>query len=86
MNPGAFRGLYYQTVYFCRLSALRAHIGTTDRGKGAAMHPMFVKLYLETDTDEDEQDRRRRAARVRRRQARVVVRVAARDRDRRPRQ
>ena len=49
------------------------------------MHPMFVKLYLETDTDEDERDRRRRAARARRQQARVVVRTVAGDRDRRPR-
>jgi hypothetical protein len=49
------------------------------------MHPMFVKLYLETDTNEDERDQRRRAARVRRRQARAVVRSTASDRDRRPR-
>ena len=48
------------------------------------MHPMFVKLYLETDTDEDEQDRRRRSARVRRQQARAVVRSVASDCDRRP--
>ena len=50
------------------------------------MHPMFVKLYLETDADEDEQDRRRRAAQARRRQARAVVRVTAGGSDRRPRQ
>jgi hypothetical protein len=49
------------------------------------MHPMFVKLYLETDTDDDERDRRRRAARVRRQQARAVMRSVASDRDRRPR-
>jgi hypothetical protein len=48
------------------------------------MHPMFVKLYLETDTDEDERDRRRRAARVRRLQARTVVRATASGRDRQP--
>ena len=52
---------------------------------GTIMHPMFVKLYLETDTNEDERDQRRRAARVRRRQARAVVRSTASDRDRRPR-
>ena len=48
------------------------------------MHPMFVKLYLETDTDEDERDRRRRAARGRRQQARAVVRSAASNNGRRP--
>jgi len=49
------------------------------------MHPMFVKLYLETDTDEDERDRRRRTARGRRQQARAVVRPAASDHARQPR-
>jgi hypothetical protein len=49
------------------------------------MHPMFVKLYLETDTDEDERDRRRRAVRTRRQQARAVVRPDASHQGRRPR-
>jgi hypothetical protein len=52
-----------------------------------AMHPMFVKLYLENDADDvlAEEDRRRAANRARRARSRQATRVVARDRDRRPR-
>jgi hypothetical protein len=52
------------------------------------MHPMFVKLFLETSADDplaDEEDERRRASRARRDRSRVALRVTARDRDRQPR-
>jgi len=50
------------------------------------MHPMFIKLFLESDADEQapEQDRRRRARRSRARPA-VVVRPATRGREHPPR-
>jgi hypothetical protein len=55
--------------------------------KEDAMHPMFVKLYLENDADDvlAEEDRRRAANRARRARSRQATRVVARDRDRRPR-
>jgi hypothetical protein len=48
------------------------------------MHPMFVKLFIETDADDmlPEQDRRRRARRSRQV---MTVRPTARDGQRRPR-
>jgi hypothetical protein len=52
------------------------------------MHPMFVKLFLETDAEDlqaDGLDRRRRANRARRIRSRVTIKVVARDHDRRPR-
>jgi hypothetical protein len=52
------------------------------------MHPMFVKLFLETDADDlqaDGLDRRRRANRARRIRSRMTIKVTARDHDRRPR-
>lgn len=51
------------------------------------MHPMFVKLFIETDVDDllAEEDRRRRARRSRRARPAMVVRPAARDRARRSR-
>jgi len=52
------------------------------------MHPMFVRLFLETDADDphgDEQDRRRAASRARRNRSRIALKVAARDRGRLPR-
>ena len=52
------------------------------------MHPMFVRLFLETDADDqqdDELNRRRAASRARRNRSRMVVKVTARDRDRLPR-
>ena len=53
------------------------------------MHPMFVKLFMETDADDllaDEQDKQRHARQARRgRPARVMkVTAANRDRPRRP--
>ena len=51
------------------------------------MHPMFVKLFLETSEDDllaEEEDRRRAANRARRTRSRVATRVPARDQDRRP--
>jgi len=52
-----------------------------------AMHPMFVKLYLENDADDvlaEEGNRRRAANRARRARSRQATRVVARDRGRRP--
>lgn len=52
------------------------------------MHPMFVKLFLETDADDlltGDEDKRRRANRARRNRSRVAMRYTARDRDRRSR-
>jgi hypothetical protein len=51
------------------------------------MHPMFVKLFIETDADDllDDEDRRRRARRSVRKRSVMVVRTAAPDRDRRVR-
>jgi len=49
------------------------------------MHPMFVKLFIETDADDqlaDVQDKRRHARQARRSRSARVMRVAARDRDR----
>jgi len=50
------------------------------------MHPMFVKLFIETDADDlsPEEDWRRRARRSRRARPAMVVRPAARGRDHPP--
>ena len=51
------------------------------------MHPMFVKLYLETDADEmlaEEENRRRATNRARQVRSRQAIRVVARDQGRRP--
>ena len=53
------------------------------------MHPMFVRLFIETDADgqlAEEQDRKRRAHAARRGRSARVMRVAAAnpDRPRRP--
>jgi hypothetical protein len=53
------------------------------------MHPIFVRLFIETDTDDllaEEQDRKRRANAARRARSARVMRVAAAnpDRPRRP--
>lgn len=52
------------------------------------MHPMFVKLFIDTDTDDwlaEEEDKRRRVRRSKRTRSAMVIRTAPRDRDRRPR-
>ena len=51
------------------------------------MHPMFVKLFIETDADDlpPAEDGRRRARRSRRARPAVVVRPAARGREHLPR-
>jgi hypothetical protein len=52
------------------------------------MHPMFVKLFIETDADDllPEQEARRRAARrARRDRPAMVVRTVSRDRNCDPR-
>src|SRR5215470_1647540 len=52
------------------------------------MHPMFVRLFLETDADDpqgDELDMRRAATRARRNRSRMALKVTVRDRDRLPR-
>ena len=53
------------------------------------MHPLFVRLFIETDADDaptEQQDRKRRAHAARRGRSARVVKVAAanRDRQRRP--
>ena len=52
------------------------------------MHPMFVRLFIETGTDDllaEEQDTKRRAHAARRGRSALVLRVAANpDRPRRP--
>jgi hypothetical protein len=60
-----------------------------ENGRRNIMHPMFVRLFIETDTDDlltEDQDRKRRAHAARRgRSARVMrVAVANPDRPRRP--
>ena len=73
----------------------RAHPGNFGRadpsGSGrfeeGIMHPMFVKLFLQTSEDDllaEEEDRRRAANRARRTRSRVATRVVARSQDRRP--
>jgi hypothetical protein len=55
--------------------------------QGPAMHPMFVKLFLENDADDvlaEEEDRRRAANRAHRARSRQAITHTARDRDRRP--
>ena len=50
------------------------------------MHPMFVKLFLETSEDDllaEEQDRRRAANRARRARSRVATPVPVRGQDHR---
>ena len=50
------------------------------------MHPMFVRLFIETDTDDllaEEQDRKRRAVAARRARSARIMRVAAANPDRR---
>jgi hypothetical protein len=43
------------------------------------MHPMFVKLYLETDSDDVAEERKRRSAsRAKRLQARTVTKTVTR--------
>jgi hypothetical protein len=52
------------------------------------MHPMFVKLFLETDADDllADEEKRRTANRTRRNnRSRTAVMVTVRDRDRKPR-
>lgn len=51
------------------------------------MHPMFVKLFIDTDSEDllVEEDKRRRARRSMRNRSVMVVRAAAPDRNRRPR-
>ena len=50
------------------------------------MHPMFVKLFLETDAGDvlAEDDKRRAANRARRARSRTATKLTTRDRDRRP--
>ena len=50
--------------------------------KGGIMHPMFVKLYLETEADDDGADKRRRTHRARRHRSRAAARVTTRPRSR----
>ena len=63
---------------------------STAAGPGEGiMHPMFVKLFIETDADDllaEEEARRRRARQSRRNRPAVVVRAASRDQNLRPRQ
>jgi hypothetical protein len=52
------------------------------------MHPMFVKLFLETSADDllaEEEDKRRAANRARRNRTRLATKVTVREPERRPR-
>jgi hypothetical protein len=53
------------------------------------MHPMFVKLFIETDADdllaEEKEVKQRRVRRSGRNRPAIAVRAAARDRNRQPR-
>ena len=51
------------------------------------MHPMFVKLFIDSDADDllAEEDRQRRVRRSRRARPALVVRPAAGNRQQRPR-
>jgi len=60
-----------------------------ENGRRTIMHPMFVRLFIETDTDDlliQEQDSKRRAHAARRGRSARVLRIAAAnpDRPRRP--
>jgi hypothetical protein len=60
-----------------------------ENGRRTIMHPMFVRLFIETDAEDllaEEQDRKRRAHPARRgRSARVLrITAASPDRPRRP--
>jgi hypothetical protein len=49
------------------------------------MHPMFVKLFIETDADDlltDEQDKQRHARQARRSRSVQVMRVVTQNKDR----
>ena len=49
------------------------------------MHPMFVKLFIETDADDlAAEEARRRSARARRNRPAMAVKAVPRDRGRRP--
>ena len=51
------------------------------------MHPMFVKLFIETDAGDlpaYEEEQRRRARRARHNRSRTAMKVTAQDVDRRP--
>ena len=55
--------------------------------RGGIMHPMFVKLFIETDADDllaAEEARRRSARRSRRNRPAMAVKAVPRDRSRRP--
>ncbi len=65
----------------------RPAIWRADSWEGV-MHPMFVKLFIETDEDDlltYEEEKRRRSRRVRHTPSRTVTRVPARDLDERQR-
>ena len=56
-------------------------------GREGVMHPLFVKLFIETDDDDlvaEEEARRRAARRSRRARSAMVVRAAPRDRNCQP--
>jgi hypothetical protein len=74
LNSGRI-GSRIDHTYFRRPASLWK-VGRRSEGKKAIMHPMFVRLYLETDASEDERDERRRAVRSRRqRSARTLTRA-----------
>ena len=52
------------------------------------MHPMFVRLFIETDADDllaEEEAKRRRARQSQRNRSAIVVKAASRDRNLQPR-
>ena len=78
-------GMYqrsYAVLYPVKGTARNGH-RRRPRGRGI-MHPMFVKLFIETDADDllaEEEVERRRARRSRRNRPAVAVRAASRDRN-----
>ncbi len=68
-------------------SQRRDNGGRTPRPEEDIMHPMFVKLFIETDAGDllaYEEEQRRRARRARHNRSRTAMKVTAQDVDRRP--
>src|SRR6266516_6053720 len=68
-------------------SQRRDNGGRIPRPEQDTMHPMFVKLFIETDAGDllaYEEEQRRRARRARHNRSRTAMKVTAQDVDRRP--
>jgi len=68
-------------------SPRRDNGGRTPRPEEDIMHPMFVKLFIDTDAGDllaYQEEQRRRARRARHNRSRTAMKVTAQDVDRRP--